>query len=287
LIRHRFRIWESISKEWLAMIGLTIIIIVLFAAIFSNFLTPKDPMGQDLRKRLIPPFWSKEGSFDHLLGTDHLGRDILSRIIVGARMSMFVAFTSSFIGMFIGVSLGLMCGYYLGILDNVIMRIIDVQLAFPVILLVIAMIAAMGQGLINLILALGITSWIRYARIVRGETLSVKNRDFILAIQALGANEFRILTFHVLPNVTPSIIVMLTFELARVIISEAALSFLGLGVPLDIPSWGGMLSEGRNYLATSWWLSTFPGVTIVITVLGINIFGDWLRDFMEPRTYRR
>lgn len=282
-----FSLFLKISKELPAVVGFTLIGSILFMSIFASFLAPTDPLAQNLRERLIPPFLSEKGSSEHLLGTDHLGRDILSRIMFGARLSILIAFISVLIGVGAGVFLGLICGYYEGILDSVIMRIADVQLAFPLLLLIIAVIAALGQSLANMILVLGITSWVRFARIVRGETLSIKKREFVTAIQAIGGNDFRVLACHILPNVTASVSVMATLELARIILTESTLSFLGLGVPAEIPSLGVMLSEGRTYLATAWWLATYPGLTIMITVLGINLVGDWLRDFLDPRFYRK
>ncbi len=200
---------------------------------------------------------------------------------------MFIAFTSVLIGVVSGLFLGLISGYYEGMLDSAIMRIADVQLAFPFILLIIAVIAALGQSLTNMILVLGITSWVRFARIVRGETLSIKKREFVTAIQSIGGDDFRVLACHILPNVMASVTVITTLELARIILLETSLSFLGLGVPPETPSLGGMLSEGRGYLATAWWFATFPGLAIMITVLGINLVGDWLRDFLDPKFYRK
>jgi peptide/nickel transport system permease protein len=281
LLRHSFL--RRVSKDISALIGIAIVVSMVGMAIFSNFLATQNPLEQDLKKRLIPPVYFNKGTVEHPLGTDFLGRDIMSRILFGGRISLFIAFASVLIGVVIGTALGLICGYYEGFVDNVIMRIADVQLAFPLILLVIAVIGALGPSLTNMIVVLGITSWVRFARIVRGETLSIKEREFVMAVKAVGGNDFRTLTYHILPNVMPSIIVIATLELARIIMIESSLSFLGLGVPIEIPSWGGMLSEGRNYLATAWWFATFPGLAIVITILGINLTGDWLRDLLEPR----
>lgn len=264
-----------------ALVGLAIIGLFLLTAALAPLLSPHDPTLQDLAMRLKPP-----GTEGHLLGTDRLGRDVLSRIIYGARLSLFISISSVLIGMVIGVPLGLVSGYFGGKLDDVLMRLGDIQLSLPFILLVIAIIAALGPSLTNTILTLGITSWVVYARVVRGSVLSLKELEFAMAARALGASTPRILLRHLLPSALPPLIVVATLELARIIVAEAALSFLGLsGVPPEIPSWGQMLADGREVLFFGgWWVATFPGVAISLVVLGINLFGDALAEVLDPRS---
>ncbi|WP_457637814.1 ABC transporter permease [Oceanithermus sp.] len=264
-----------------AVAGMLIIGLLLLTAIFAPLLAPHDPTLQDLALRLKPP-----GTEGYLLGTDRLGRDILSRIIYGSRLSLFISVSSVLIGMVIGVPLGLISGYFGGRIDDVLMRLGDIQLSLPFILLVIAIIAALGPSLTNTILTLGVTSWVVYARVVRGSVLSLKEQDFVQAARALGASTRRILTRHLLPNAAGPLIVVATLELARIIVSEAALSFLGLsGVPPEVPSWGQMLADGREVLFFGgWWVATFPGVAISLVVLGINLLGDALGEVLDPRS---
>lgn len=262
------------------------IILLLFLAVaaFAPYLTAHNPTTQNLSARLSPP-----GTEGHILGTDQLGRDILTRMLYGTRLSLFVGVSSVALAMLLGVPLGLISGYLGGWVDDVLMRIADIQLSLPFILLVIAVIAALGTSLTNTILILGITGWVIFARVVRGEVLSLKERDFIQAVSALGAKQLRVVLRHLLPNVAGAMIVMATLELARIIVAEASLSFLGLsGVPPHIPSWGQMLSDGREVLFFGgWWVATFPGVAITLVVLAVNLFGDALSEVLDPRQRRR
>jgi len=269
-----------------AVASLVILGLVGAAAIFAPLLSPADPIKNDLLERLTPPMWSAGGSAAHPLGTDTLGRDVLSRLLYGARVSLVVGFVTVIAAGAAGVALGVLGGFYGGWLDDVLMRTGDVQLAFPVLLLGVAMLSVLGPGLVNLILVLALSGWITYARIVRGETLSLRQREFVEAARALGALDGRLIWRHVLPNVWAPIAVVATFSVARTIIAEASLSFLGLGVPAPTPSWGAMLDEGRNYITTGWWLALFPGTAILIVVLVINLIGDWLRDVLDPRVER-
>lgn len=264
-----------------ALAGLVIIALFLLTAALASLLSPHDPTLQDLAQRLKPP-----GTPDHLLGTDRLGRDVLARILYGARLSLLVSISSVFIGMAIGVPVGLVSGYLGGRIDDLLMRLGDIQLSLPFILLVIAIIAALGPSLTNTILTLGVTSWVVYARVVRGSVLSLKEQEFVQAARALGASTRRILSRHLLPNAAGPLIVVATLELARIIVSEAALSFLGLsGVPPEVPSWGQMLADGREVLFFGgWWVATFPGVAISLVVLGINLLGDALGEVLDPRS---
>jgi peptide/nickel transport system permease protein len=230
--------------------------------------------------------WVEGGTARHPLGTDTLGRDVASRLLHGARVSLVVGLAAVAVAGTLGVAVGLAGGYYRGWLDDAMMRVGDVQLAFPALLLGVAVLAVLGPGERNLILVLGVSGWITYARIVRGETLSLVEREFVEAARALGARDRYLITRHILPNVLPPITVVATFSVARVIIAEASLSFLGLGVPPPAPSWGAMLDEGRNYITTGWWLALFPGLAILLLVLGINLVGDWLRDVLDPRMER-
>jgi peptide/nickel transport system permease protein len=277
------RAWR---QDRAAIAGLVVLTAAVAVAVLAPALSPTDPLTNDLLDRLSPPMWSAGGARAHPLGTDTLGRDVLSRLLHGARVSLLVGLTTVLISGAVGVLVGLAGGYYGGWLDDLVMRVGDVQLAFPVLLLGVALLAVLGPGLGNLILVLAISGWITYARIVRGETLSLKQRDFVEAARALGARDPAVIWRHVLPNVWAPIVVVATFSVARMIIAEASLSFLGLGIPAPAPSWGAMLDEGRNYITTGWWLALFPGLAILLVVLGINLVGDWLRDILDPRLER-
>jgi peptide/nickel transport system permease protein len=273
-------------RDGVALLGLAVIVVSVVLAATAPVLAPADPVQNDLLERLAPPMWMDGGSGRHPLGTDTLGRDVVSRLLYGARVSLVVGFAAVILAGALGVALGLVAGYYGGRLDDILMRLGDVQLAFPALVLAIAVLAVVGSGLGNIILVLSVTSWVTYARIARGETLSLRHREFVEGARALGARDAGILWRHVLPNVLPSITVVATFSVARTIIAEASLSFLGLGIPPPAPSWGAMLDEGRNYLTTGWWLALFPGLAILAVVLGINVVGDWLRDTLDPRVER-
>lgn len=272
---------RRLLKNPAAVAGMLILLAFVLAALLAPYLAPADSTAQDLAARLKPP-----GAEGHLLGTDRLGRDILSRLIYGARLSLLVSVTSVLIGLALGLPLGLVSGYAGGKLDDFLMRLGDIQLSLPFIVLVIAVMAALGPSLTNTILVLGVTSWVVYARVVRGSVLSLKEQEFALAARAIGASTPRILLRHLLPSALPPLIVVATLELARIIVSEAALSFLGLsGVPPEIPSWGQMLADGREVLYFGgWWVATFPGVAISLVVLGINLFGDALAEVLDPRS---
>lgn len=265
--------------------ALVVLIVMIGFTVFGPQIAPKDPNRQNIIARLQPPMVeSRAGGVEFYLGTDGLGRDVLSRLIYGARVSLLVGLTAVMIGGTIGTSLGMVAGYFGGRIDDVIMRLADIQLAFPFILLAIMFLVVLGQGVLNLILILGIGQWVTYARIARGQTISQREKEFVEAARALGASTGSILFRSVLPNILAPLIVIASFNIASVILSEAALSFLGLGVPPTIPTWGGMLAESRDQiLAGRWWLSVFPGVAIMLTVLSFNILGDWLRDLLDPR----
>ena len=275
-----------LRRDGPAVAGLVVIVATVLVAALAPMLAPGDPIKNSLLDRLTPPMWAAGGAAQHPLGTDTLGRDVASRLLFGARVSLIVGLSAVILAGVLGVALGLVSGWYRGWVDDLVMRAGDVQLAFPVLVLAVAVLAVLGASLMNLIVVLGATSWITYARIVRGEVLTLRERDFVAAARALGAADAWILRRHLLPNVLPPITVVATFSVARTIIAEASLSFLGLGIPAPEPSWGAMLDEGRNYITTGWWLALFPGVAILLLVLGINLVGDWLRDTLDPRLER-
>lgn len=263
--------------------GLIILFLFLVSALFSELIAPHSPVDQDITQALRPPFWLEGGSSDHILGTDELGRDIFSRIIFGARISLVVGFVAVALSGFIGTCLGLISGYFGGKIDSIIMRLVDIQLSMPYILIALALIGALGPSLRNIIIVIGVTSWLEYGRIVRGEVLSIKENEYVDLAKIAGCSTYRILLKHIFPGVVNSLIVLGTLMLGRIIIFESALSFLGLGVQPPTPSWGIMLADGRQYLSYAWWLATFPGLAIMLVVLGTNLVGDWLRDVLDPR----
>ena len=266
-----------------AMAGLSLVILIAAAALLSAWLAPFDPQAQSLADRLLPPLAASSDGAWHVLGTDQLGRDIMSRLIYGARVSLSVGLGAALLAGLIGVLLGVAAGYLGGWIDDLVTRLADVQLALPYILLAIAILAILGGGVGKVILVLSLAQWVSYARIVRGSVLSVRELDYVVAAQALGLGPVGIMLRHVLPNVTAPVIVIATFAVAQSIVAEAGLSFLGLGVPPAIPSWGGMLADARSYLVIAWWLAAIPGLAITLTVIGINLLGDWLRDYLDPR----
>jgi peptide/nickel transport system permease protein len=266
-----------------AFSGGSIVLLFIFLGIFGPLLAPHDPNKQELTAMMKPP-QGMGGA--HVLGTDNLGRDILSRIVYGARVSLLVAFAVVFVSGFIGVGLGAISGYIGGKADFLIQKLVEVVWAFPPLLLGITIMAFLGQGLTNLIIALVAQRWIPYCRVVRGQALSLRERDFVMAARCLGATKSQIIGRHILPNLIQISLVIGTFAMASSIIAEASLSFLGVGVPPEIPTWGTMLADSRIYISTSWWLPLFPGLCIFITVLGINLLGDALRDILDPRLKR-
>jgi peptide/nickel transport system permease protein len=272
-----------VRRSPLAGLGALIVGLVIVAALAAPWLATTDPIEQDLAAALRPPFWAQDGSLDHPLGTDHLGRDVYSRLIYGAQISLTISVLAALLGAAVGVAAGLVAGYHGGRVGAVIMRIVDLNLAFPLILLALAVVALLGANLRNLVIVMAITTWMIYARVVRGLSLTLREQEFVQAVRALGAHDARIIARHVLPNVLPPVLVIWTLEVARVILMESALSFLGLGVPPPTPTWGRMLAEGRDYLTMAGWISIFPGLAIMLTVLGINFLGDGLRDLLDPR----
>lgn len=269
-----------------SLFGVLILILVMVMALWGDALAPHDPNLQSLRLRLKPPVWQEGAEAGYWLGTDALGRDILSRIIYGARVSLLVGLLAVLVQGAIGVLVGLFAGYFGGWVDNVLMRIADIQQSIPFLILAVAVAAVLDASLTNIIIVLGVTGWVTYGRVVRGQVLSLRERQFVEAARALGAGHLSIIFRHILPNTTASITVIGTLTISTMILAEASLSFLGLGVPPPDATWGGMVADGRNYLSSAWWVSVLPGIAIFLTVLSINLVGDKLRDILDP-TLRR
>lgn len=274
------RAWSRRPLQfWL---GLAILTLILLVALFADVLSPHDYAKQDLTKAMMPPAWMERGDWSYPLGTDRLGRDLLSRLMVGARVSVAVGVLSVLLGGAIGVLAGLVAGYFGGPVDRVISRLMDIQLSFPPVFLAIAIIAAMGQSLTNLILVLGFVSWVQYARVSRGTTLSLRNQEFVVAARAVGAGTGRVLLHHLLPSVLPPLAVIATVNMSAMVLAEAALSFLGLGVQPPTPAWGSMVSEARAIMSIAWWNVVFPGLAIALFVIGGNLMGDGLSRNRTP-----
>ena len=282
------RVLRTVLLSKTAVFGALVLGLFVLTAILAPVLAPHDPDQQNLERRLAPPIGlGLEGaSIEYPLGNDNLGRDILSRLIVGSRVSLIVGVSTVFLASLAGSVAGAMAGYYRGMFDNVVMRLVDVWMAFPSLLLAIAFGAALGPGLFNLVFALALANWVVYARVVRAEVLVLRELEFVLAARSLGTRNRRIITRHILPNVLPPILVISTLQMGTVIIAEASLSFLGIGVQSSVPTWGGMLADGREFMRQAWWLATFPGIAISIVVLGVNLLGDGLRDALDPRLRR-
>ncbi|RIK47200.1 MAG: peptide ABC transporter permease [Chloroflexi bacterium] len=278
----RYRLAGRFLREPSAVFAGVVLAVLVLAAVAAPLLAPYNPNATDLRARNIPPAWQRAGSSAHWLGTDPVGRDILSRIIYGARVSLSVGLIVTALAAMIGVLVGLLAGYYEGWIDEVVMRLADLFLAFPFILLAITIIAVLGSGLTNLILVLVITGWVQYARLVRGLVYSIKRNQYVEAALVAGAVDRRVILRHILPNTLAPVVVLATLQVAFVLLTESALNFLGLGVNPTIPTWGSMVNEGRLYIYNAWWVITFPGVAIMLAVLSINMLGDWLRDVFDP-----
>ena len=262
-------------KKWL---GISLTLTAVLSALLAPWLAPHDPLRTEFSESLKPP-----GAAGHLLGTDQLGRDLLARLLFGARLALFIGGCTVVVTAIVGGLLGLVAGFVERWPSTVLMRLVDVQLSFPFILLAMTINAIVGLGLRNIILSLSAAGWVVYARVVRGEVLSVKQRDYIQAAAALGMGRVRLMFRHVLPNVAPSIIVVASLQFSQFIVAEAAISFLGFGVQPPTPAWGSMLSESRDFLYVAWWLAAFPGMALALTALGINLVGDWLRDVLDPK----
>lgn len=278
--------WGELRRSRKGMTGAVLIALVVFVAIFAPWLAPHDTTSQSVAAKFLPPVFAPGGSADHLLGADNLGRDTLSRTLFGTRISIGIAFSVIFISVSVGALLGAIAGYFGGLIDNIIMRIGDFQLSFPFILLALVFMAILGPGFWSLMVALTVALWVNYARLVRGEALKIRELEYVQAAKAIGVSDIRIILGHVLPNAFPSVIVLGTLDIAWVIIFEAALSFLGLGIQPPTPSWGVMLNEARSYLYESPWMTLFPGAALFVTCVGVNLLGDWLRDTFDPKLFR-
>lgn len=268
---------KELKKSPTGLFGVSILTVIVFLGIFGGIVAPHDPMEMNLAHKLLPPL--SEG---HILGTDQLGRDMLSRIMVGTKVSLIIGAATVVLAGLIGTTIGIISGYFGGWIDSVIMRIVDVSLSVPFILLVLVISTVLGAGLKNIIISLVIAGWVAYARIVRGEVLALREKEFITASIATGVPRWQIIVKHIIPNLYTPIIVLSSLQAANYIIAEAGISFLGFGVQPPQPAWGNMLSEGKDFIFSAWWLITFPGIAILLTALGINLLGDWLRDVLDP-----
>lgn len=275
-------IWPALRRYPVFPLAILVFCLVI-PAVFAPLVAPFDPYQGSLRARLIPPFWQEGGSFEHVLGTDKLGRDILSRVIYGARISLTVSLIAIFVSGIIGTLLGVISGYFGGRTDSVVMRLVDISLSLPTILLALVLSAALGPSFTTVIFVISVLLWSRYARLVRGETLAIKERDFIARARVAGASHMRIMLLYILPNVVNSLVVLATLQVGYVILLESTLSFLGAGLPRAVPAWGLMVADGRELIVTAWWVSMFPGIAIMLTVLSLNLLGDWLRDHFDPK----
>jgi peptide/nickel transport system permease protein len=277
----------SLARAKWPVLAIAFLILLVMCATFADVLAQADPNRQNLVLRLQPPMTEVQINgepFRFVLGSDGLGRDVLSRLIYGSRVSLLVGLAAVLLGGIVGILFGVLGGYFSGFMDDAVMRLADVQLAFPFILLSIMVLVILGPGLVNLVVVLAIGQWVVYARIARAETIAQKRRDYVESSRAVGVQHRRILTRAILPNILAPLVVIASFNVAAVILAEASLSFLGLGVPPEVPTWGGMLAESRDQLLGGyWWLAVFPGIAIMLTVLSLNILGDWLRDFLDPR----
>jgi len=287
----RLRLWwrklidflQQLTQQPIALIGGLVVLLFILAAIFAEPITVHDPELGNLRQRLLPPAWQEGGQLEYPLGTDMQGRDLLTRIIFGARISLLVGFLTVAISVGVGGILGALAGYYRGWLDTVLSRFADLLMAFPFLIFAIAMMAFIGPGFGNLILALTFKGWVEFFRLVRGEIMSEKTREYVEAARALGRSHTAIIGTEILPNIIQSVFVLATLRMGFFIVTEASLSFLGLGIQPPTPAWGSMVATGRDVMLTAWWVSTLPGVAIVLLVLSLNIFGEGLRDILDPR----
>ncbi len=275
---------RTLAFNWTIRVGFSSVLLAIIAALFAPWLTPHDPLDQDLSVAYLPPAWVENGRSDYPLGTDYVGRDTLTRIIYGARVSLIVGIGGVTIASVLGIVSALLAGYLGGWVDIMFMRAVDVILSIPYILFVVFVVSVLGSSLLNVIIIFGIADFPLFTRLVRGEVLSLRESQFVEAAVCTGASRWRIIRTHLLPNIIGTVITMATFEMAAMVIWEASLGFLGLSVSPIIPSWGNMMAEGRAYLRTAWWLALFPGLAIMILALGINLTGDWLRFRLDPRS---
>ena len=274
--------WAAVGRRMQPVAALCFLLAALLLATLAPLIVPHDPAGQSLALRLAPPAFLAGGRADYLLGSDHLGRDVLSRVIAGSRATLLVGFAGVALGTLVGSAVGLVAGYAARYVDEVLMTVADIQLAFPTTLLAIAVIAVLGPSLVNLILVVGLSGWVTYARVTRGVVLKLRSEEFVAAVRSLGGTHTRVLCRHILPNSVSVLIVLATLDLARIIVLESTLSFLGLGIQPPTPSWGGMIGEGREFLDSAWWIAVFPGAALFLTAMSVSRLGDWLRDALDP-----
>jgi ABC-type dipeptide/oligopeptide/nickel transport system permease subunit len=276
-------LWRRMRKSSFFMIGATLVLLIVIIALISPYIIVHDPIKSNLRLRLQPPDYFSQGWSGHILGTDPLGQDVLTRLLIGSRVSLYISFTSVIVTAIFGTILGIMAGYYRGIVDNIIMRIGDIQVSIPHTVLAMAIMAVLGNSVNNLIMVLIFTRWVQYARVVRGNVLSIRNTEYISAARVLGASNGRIMFKEILPNVMTSLIIVMSQQFGQAILTESALSFLGLGVPPPAPSWGVMIADGREYIATAPWVVLSSGIALMIAVLAFNFLGDGVRDVLDPK----
>ena len=270
-------------KNW-PVLPVVILVIIVFVAIFADWVAPHDPLDNNLRARNTPPVWHAEGgTWTYLIGADTIGRDLLSRLFHGARVSLMVMAIALITGTIIGTAIGLIAGYFGGVLDEVLMRLVDIFLGLPFVLVAMVLAVVLGQSLSTMIIVLAVLTWAGYVRNVRGEVLSLRERDYVALARVAGASLPRILVMHILPGVINTVLVIATLRSGQLILAESFLSFLGAGIPPPTPTWGAMIADGRNYLRDAWWISFFPGLAIFLTVMALNFLGDWLRDKLDPR----
>jgi peptide/nickel transport system permease protein len=267
----------------LPLFPLSIIVVFVLAAVFAGVLSPADPDEQSLRHRFTPPVWDERGTWKHVLGTDRLGRDMLSRVIWGARVSLTAGVLTVLLASAFGAGVGLVAGYHGGRVDAALMRITDATMSFPVILLALILAITVGPSFVNVVTAIAVILWARYARVIRGQVLTLMELDFITQARIAGASSWRIILRHLFPNTLNTLVVLITLQVGYVIIVEASLSFLGAGIPPPTPAWGSMIAEGRDFVTSAWWVSTFPGLAILLVVLAFNLLGDWLCDTLDPK----
>jgi len=270
------------SRRW-PVVSISIIVVFVLIALLAPLLSPADPYEQSLRLRFRPPVWDERGSWANPLGTDRLGRDMLSRILWGSRVSLAAGVVTVLIASAFGAAIGLVAGYYGGRVDATLMRVTDATLSFPVILLALILAVTVGPSFTNVVIAIAVILWARYARVIRGQVLTLMQLDFIAQARLAGAGAWRVITRHLLPNTLNTLVVLVTLQIGYVIIVEASLSFLGAGIPPPTPAWGSMIAEGRDVITIAWWVSFFPGLVILLVVLAFNLLGDWLRDTLDPK----
>lgn len=277
---------RALRSNAVAQIAILILFVVVIVGVVAPLIVPFDPQAQDLSKRLMPPIWLPGALEGHLLGTDELGRDVLSRVIYGTRISLLVGVSATLLSGVVGTIIGVFCGYYRGAIDATFMRLADIQLAYPTILLALVLVVLFKPSVWIVVLVLGLNGWMSYARVIRSEVLSLRTREFVTAATAIGATNGRIMWKHIRPNIIAPLATIGTLQVASMIVAEASLSYLGLGVPPTTPTWGGMLASGQLYIGTAWWLAVFSGLAVVLTTLSINVTGDLLRDLADPKAYR-